>query len=71
MKYKEQVYEAIKSPDVWEYIWREVKTFDDMEQFIDSCTKQKVWKELSFIIRYKLSSEVIGTTRIGDIDTAN
>jgi N-acetyltransferase len=32
MKYKEQVYEAIKSPDVWEYIWREVKTFDDMEQ---------------------------------------
>lgn len=40
-------------------------------KFIDSCTKQKGWKELSFIIRYKLSSEVIGTTRIGDIDTAN
>ncbi|WP_332646676.1 GNAT family N-acetyltransferase [Lysinibacillus sp. 54212] len=72
MKYKQQVYEAIKSPDVWKYTWREVKTIDDIEQILLIAVQSKNdVKQLSFIIRGKLSGEVIGTTRIGDIDTAN
>ncbi|GLC89689.1 hypothetical protein [Lysinibacillus piscis] len=41
MKYKEQVYEAIKSPDVWKYTWREVKTFDDIEQILSIAVQSK------------------------------
>ena len=72
MKYKEQVYEAIKNPDVWKYTWREVKTFDDIEQILSIAVQNKDdGKQLPFIIKDKLSGEVIGTTRIGDIDTVN
>lgn len=72
MKYKEQVYEAIKSPDVWKYTWREVKTFDDIEQILSIAVQSKNdGKQLPFIIRDKMSSELVGTTRIGDIDTVN
>ncbi|MEK4084473.1 GNAT family N-acetyltransferase [Psychrobacillus sp. FSL K6-1415] len=72
MKYKEQVYEAIKNPDIWKYTWREVKTFDDIEQILLIAVQNKDdGKQLPFIIKDKLSGEIIGTTRIGDIDTAN
>jgi RimJ/RimL family protein N-acetyltransferase len=72
MKYKEQVYEAIKNPDIWKYTWREVKTFDDIEQILLIAIQNKDdGKQLPFIIKDKLSGEIIGTTRIGDIDTAN
>ncbi|MEK3977517.1 GNAT family protein [Psychrobacillus sp. FSL K6-2836] len=72
MKYKERVYEAIKSPDVWKYTWRQVKTFDDIEQILSIAVQSKNdGKQLPFIIKDKLSGEVIGTTRIGEIDTAN
>jgi N-acetyltransferase len=72
MKYKEQVYEAIKNPDIWKYTWREVKTFDDIEQILLIAVQNKDdGKQLPFIIKDKLSGEIIGTTRIGHIDTAN
>ena len=72
MKYKEQLYEAINNPDVWKYTWREVKTFDDIEQMLLIAVQNKDdGKQLPFIVKDKLSGEVIGTTRIGDIDIAN
>lgn len=72
MKYKEQVYEALNNPDIWKYTWREVKTFDDIEQILLIAVQNKDdGKQLPFIIKDKLSGEIIGTTRIGDIDTAN
>ena len=72
MKYKEQVYEAIKNPEVWKYTWREVKTFDDIEQILLTAVQNKDnGKQLPFIIKDKLSDKIIGTTRIGDIDIAN
>ena len=72
MKYKEQVYESIKNTDVWKYTWREVKTFDDIEQILSIAVQNKNdGKQLPFIIKDKLTGKVIGTTRIGDIDTAN
>lgn len=72
MKYKEQVYEALKNPDVWKYTWREVKTFDDIEQILLIAVQNKDdGKQLPFMVKDKLSGEIIGTTRIGDIDTAN
>ncbi|WP_427136984.1 GNAT family N-acetyltransferase [Psychrobacillus psychrodurans] len=72
MKYKKQVYEAIKNPDVWKYTWREVKTFDDIEQILLIAVQNKDdGKQLPFMVKDKLSGEIIGTTRIGDIDTAN
>lgn len=72
MKYKKQVYEAIKNPDVWKYTWREVKTFDDIEKILLIAVQNKDdGKQLPFMVKDKLSGEIIGTTRIGDIDTAN
>ncbi len=72
MKYKEQLYEAINNPDVWKYTWREVKTFDDIEQMLLIAVQNKDdGKQLPFTVKDKLSGEVIGTTRIGDIDIAN
>lgn len=72
MKYKDQLYEAIKSPEVWEYTWREVKTLDDIEQILSIAVQSRNdGKQFPFIIKDKLSGEVLGTTRIGDIDTTN
>lgn len=72
MKYKDQLYEAIKSPEVWEYTWREVKTLDDIEQILSIAVQSRNdGKQLPFIIKDKLSGEVLVTTRIGDIDTTN
>ena len=66
MKYKEQLYEAINNPDVWKYTWREVKTFDDIEQMLLIAVQNKDdGKQLPFIVKDKLSGEVIWTTRIG------
>lgn len=72
MKYKDQLYEAIKSPEVWEYTWREVKTLDDIEQILSIAVQSRNdGKQFPFIIKDKLSGEVLVTTRIGDIDTTN
>ncbi|MFC7686499.1 GNAT family N-acetyltransferase [Ureibacillus sp. GCM10028918] len=72
MRYKEELYEAIKSLDVWKYTWREVKTIEDLEQILSVAMKHKNdGTQIPFIIKDKLSGEVLGTTRIGDIDLAN
>ena len=72
MSYKNQLYEAIKSPDVWKYTWREVKSLDDLEQISATAIKSKDdGTQIPFIVMDKLSGVVLGTTRIGDIDLAN
>jgi len=70
--YKEQLYEAVKCPDVWQYTWREVKTIDDFEQILSIAIKGKEeGTQIPFIIKDRLSGEVLGTTRIGEIDLSN
>jgi len=70
--YKERLYEAVKSAEVWQYTWREVKTIDDFEQILSIAIKNKYdGTQIPFIIKDRLSGEVLGTTRIGDIDLAN
>lgn len=72
MTYKEELYEAIKSPDVWRYTWREVKTLDDFERILSIAIEHKNdGTQIPFVIKDILSGEVLGTTRIGDIDLAN
>lgn len=72
MTHKEKLYEAIKSPVVWEYTWREVKTIDDLEQILTIAITHKTdGMQIPFIIKEKLSGDVLGTTRIGDIDLVN
>lgn len=72
MKYKEQLFEALKSPKVWEYTWREVKTFDDFEQIFMAAIQNKLdGEQIPFVIQDKATGDVIGTTRIGDIDRIN
>ena len=72
MTHKDELYEAIKSPDVWEYTWREVKTIEDLEQIVSIAVQHKnAGTQIPFIIKDKFTGEVLGTTRIGDIDLVN
>jgi len=41
IKYKELLFEALKSPEVWNYTWREVNTADDLEQILMIAVKNK------------------------------
>lgn len=72
MKYKDSLFEALKSPEVWKYTWREVKTIDDFEpNFMAAIQNKEEGKQIPFIIKDKVCGKVIGTTRIGDIDLVN
>jgi len=35
------LFEALKSPEVWNYTWREVNTADDLEQILMIAVKNK------------------------------
>ncbi|GGH86623.1 RimJ/RimL family protein N-acetyltransferase [Pullulanibacillus pueri] len=70
--YKESLFEALQSPEVWKYTWREVNTVDDLEQLlITAVESKKEGKQIPFIIMDKVTGQVVGTTRIGDIDRVN
>jgi RimJ/RimL family protein N-acetyltransferase len=72
IKYKELLFEALQSPEVWKYTWREVNTVDDLEQILIIAVKnKKEGKQIPFIIKDNVTGQVIGTTRIGDIDKVN
>lgn len=72
IEYKYVLFEALKSPEVWRYTWREVNNVDDLEQLLLSAVKnKKEGKQLPFIIKNNVTGQVIGSTRIGDIDTVN
>ncbi len=72
VKYKEPLFEALNSPDIWEYTWRQVKTVEDLEQIImTAMDNKKAGKQIPFVIKDKLTGKIIGTTRIGDIDLVN
>ena len=72
IKYKELLFEALKSPQVWKYTWREVNTVNDLEQILIIAVKnKKEGKQIPFIIKDNVTGQVIGTTRIGDIDKVN
>lgn len=72
MKYKELLFEAIKSPDVWQYTWRKVHTMEDLEHILMiAVNNKKEGKQIPFVIKDKQTDQVIGTTRIGDIDQVN
>lgn len=72
MEHKDELYEALKSPEVWKYTWREVKTPEDIEDILTAAVQnQKAGVQIPFVMKEKATGKVIGTTRIGDIDTAN
>ncbi|MEQ2528223.1 GNAT family protein [Bacillaceae bacterium CLA-AA-H227] len=72
MKYKDLLIDSIKSPEVWKYTWREVKTIEDIEEIIEIAVRNKNENsQIPFMIKEKLTDKIIGTTRIGEIDTAN
>lgn len=72
LKDTELLYEALQSPEVWKYTWREINTVDDLEQVLIMAVKnKKEGKQIPFIIKDKRTGRVIGTTRIGDIDKVN
>ncbi|MGN7296669.1 GNAT family N-acetyltransferase [Ferdinandcohnia sp. SAFN-114] len=72
IKYKEVLFKALQSPEVWKYTWREVNTVDDLEQILIMAVNNKQeGKQIPFIIKDNMTGQVIGTTRIGDIDKVN
>lgn len=72
LKYKDLLYEALKSPEVWKYTWREVNTAEDFKQILLIALKnKKEGKQIPFIIKDNINGKIIGTTRIGDIDVLN
>ncbi|TKC18943.1 GNAT family N-acetyltransferase [Robertmurraya kyonggiensis] len=72
MKEKYLLIDAIKSLEVWKYTWREVKTIDDIEEIMEIAAKNKKERsQIPFMIKEKLNGQIIGTTRIGEIDAQN
>lgn len=72
MKYKDLLIDSIKSPEVWKYTWREVKTIEDIEEIIEIAVRNKNENsQIPFMIKEKLTDKIIGTTRIGEIDKIN
>lgn len=72
MKDKDLLIDSIKSPEVWKYTWREVKTIEDIEEIIEIAARNKnESSQIPFMIKEKLTDKIIGTTRIGEIDTIN
>lgn len=72
MKDKDLLIDAIKSLEVWKYTWREVKTIDDIEEIMEIAVKNKKERsQIPFMIKEKLTGQIIGTTRIGEIDVQN
>ncbi|UOQ83529.1 GNAT family N-acetyltransferase [Gracilibacillus salinarum] len=71
-KHKDVLFEALKSPEVWNYTWRNVRTIDDLERIVtDAVNKKKEKEQIPFVVKDKQTGKVIGTTRIGDIDFGN
>lgn len=72
IQYKNQLLKAIKSPEVWKYTWREIKTIEDIEEIIEIAVRNKnAYNQIPFLIKEKLTGQIIGTTRIGEIDAVN
>ncbi|MEY2195637.1 GNAT family N-acetyltransferase [Neobacillus sp. BF23-41] len=72
VKHKEQLFEALKSPEVWKYSWRKVTTVDDIEQILMiAVNNKKDGKHIPFIVKDKLKGQVLGTTQICGIDKVN
>ncbi|KAA0814940.1 GNAT family protein [Bacillus sp. AY2-1] len=72
VKHKEQLFEVLKSPEVWEYSWRKVTTVEDIEQILMiAVNNKKDGKHIPFIVKDKLKGQVLGTTQICGIDKVN
>lgn len=72
VKHKEELFEVLKSPEVWKYSWRKVSTVEDIEQILMIAVhNKKIGKHIPFIVKDKLNGQVLGTTQICSIDQVN
>lgn len=72
ISHTEALYEALKSPEVWEYTWRKVESLEDIKEIVSAAISSKKKElHLPFLIKDKITGKVIGSTRIGDIDHIN
>lgn len=72
MVHNEELFEALKDPDVWRYTWREVDSIEDINEIISAAIhNKKAGTQIPFIIKSNATGKVVGSTRIGDIDIVN
>ncbi|RNB71795.1 N-acetyltransferase [Brevibacillus centrosporus] len=70
--HREELRKALHHPEIWEYTWRKISSEKDLDEIISLALEQKKQgTHIPFTILEKVSGEVIGTTRIGDIDVTN
>ncbi|WP_057762729.1 GNAT family N-acetyltransferase [Cytobacillus praedii] len=70
--HNEELFEALKNPEVWKYTWREVHSIEDMNEIISTAIhNKKEGTQIPFIIKSKATGKIVGSTRIGDIDIVN
>lgn len=70
--HKEDLFQALGKPAVWENTWRKVNTSEDLNLLVDQALdQQQKGKQLPFAVQDRHTGRIIGTTRIGDIDRTN
>ncbi|CAH1191704.1 GNAT family N-acetyltransferase [Paenibacillus sp. JJ-223] len=70
--HKAELIRVLMSPNVWEYTWRTMNTTEELDQVLtDALANKNKGTQLPFTIFDQASGEIIGTTRIGELDMIN
>ena len=68
----EPLFSAAADPELWRWTLTQIASIDDMREYVNAVLEgQRVGTALPFVTLDSASGEVIGSTRFGNIDTAN
>lgn len=70
--HKAELIRVLMSPKVWQYTWRTMNTTEELDQVLtDALANKNIGAQIPFTIFDQASGEIIGTTRIGELDMMN
>ncbi|WP_175989514.1 GNAT family N-acetyltransferase [Bacillus sp. Marseille-Q1617] len=59
----------INHPDIWKYMFSEITTLQEMEKLVSEAVKLRDQRlALTFVVRLKETDEIVGTTRLYEIN---
>lgn len=70
--HKAELIRVLFSPKVWQYTWRTMNTTEELDRVLtDALANKNIGVQIPFTIFDQASGEIIGTTRIGELDMIN
>ncbi|NGZ76469.1 GNAT family N-acetyltransferase [Saccharibacillus alkalitolerans] len=70
--HRTELCEVLYDPRIWEYTWQNFTSVKELEQDFDLALAHRANQtQIPFVIVHRQSGAIVGTTRIGDIDTRN